>query len=294
MDSPGSRFRQAIRDEHPLQVAGTINPYCAILAREAGFRAIYLSGAGVANASCGLPDLGLTTLNDVVTDARRITAAVDLPLLVDVDTGFGNIDETIQEMIRSGAAGVHIEDQLEAKRCGHRPGKRLVSPDEMETRLRRAVVARDDESFVLMARTDAAAVEGLDSAIARARRYVTAGADLIFAEALRTFDEYRRFTSEIQVPVLANITEFGRTPLFTTQELRDVGIRLVLYPLSAFRAMNAAAASVYQRIRADGTQLGVVPLMQTREELYCHLNYYVHERQLDAAFTNGLELKGVS
>jgi glycine hydroxymethyltransferase len=279
--TPGARFRQAVEHERPLQVMGTINAYCALLAREVGFRALYLSGAGVANASRGLPDLGLTTLDDVVTDARRITAAVDLPLLVDIDTGFEDITSTIEEMINAGVAAVHMEDQVEAKRCGHRPGKRLVSTQEMCSRIRAAVQARYDESFVVMARTDAAGVETFDAALDRARRYVDAGADMIFAEALTTLDEYGRFAQAVSVPVLANITEFGRTPLFTAEQLGQAGVRLMLFPLSGFRAMSRAAQHVYRAIRQDGTQQAVVKEMQTRVELYEVLDYYEQERRVD-------------
>ena len=281
--TPGSRFRQALEDERPLMVAGTINAYCALLAQRAGFRAIYLSGAGVANASRGLPDLGMTTLDDVATDARRITAAVDLPLLADIDTGFDDVAATIEAMVDAGVAAVHIEDQIDAKRCGHRPGKRLVTADEMCGRLRAAAAARSDDTFVIMARTDAASVEGLDSAIARAQRYIDAGADMIFAEALASLDEYARFTGAVGVPVLANITEFGRTPMFTADELRSAGVRLMLFPLSAFRAMSRAAESVYRTIRTHRTQRPALDTMQTREELYEVLDYHAHERRLDAA-----------
>ena len=278
----GARFRQAIEQERPLQIAGAINAYCAMLAHRAGFRAIYLSGAGVANASRGLPDLGLTSLDDVLTDARRITRAVDLPLLVDIDTGFDDIASTIEQMIHAGVAAVHMEDQVEAKRCGHRPGKRLVQAEEMCGRIRTAIAARRDDSFVVMARTDAASVEGLDAAMERARRYVDAGADMIFAEALTSLDEYRRFAQAVGVPVLANITEFGRTPMFTTQELDQAGVRMALYPLSAFRAMSAAAIKTYQALRSDGTQKDVLGLMQTREELYDVIGYHEYEKKLDA------------
>ena len=274
--------------ERPLQIVGTINAYCALLARDAGFKAIYLSGAGVANSSFGLPDLGITTLNDVITDASRITAACDLPLLVDADTGFGgafSIGRTVREMIRANVAGIHLEDQVQAKRCGHRPGKALVSSDEMSDRIKAAVDARSDESFVIMARTDAFSSEGLNAAIDRAQAYLSAGADMIFAEAMSTLDDYRAFTSKISVPVLANLTEFGKTPLFTLDEMRQAGIRLVLYPLSAFRAMSAAAQSVYQTIRRDGTPKAEVPKMQTRDELYRVLGYHEFEKKLDALFS---------
>jgi methylisocitrate lyase len=268
---------------------GTVNAYCAKLAERAGFRAFYLSGAGVANASFGLPDLGITTLNDVCEDIRRITQATSLPLLVDADTGWGGafmIARTIREMSRAGAAGCHLEDQVQAKRCGHRPGKELVSAVEMSDRIKAAVDARTDSSFVIMARTDAHASEGLKAAIERSQAYVAAGADMIFAEALTTLDEYRQFTAALgeKVPVLANITEFGKTPLFTVNELGGAGVRLVLYPLSAFRAMSKAATTVYETIRAQGTQKEVTGLMQTRTELYDVLNYHSYEQKLDALF----------
>lgn len=278
----GERFRTAIDAECPLQVAGTVNAMCALLAERAGFRAIYLSGSGIASASHGLPDLGVTTLDDVLEDARRITAATELPLLVDADTGWGStpmIQRTVRELIRGGAAGLHLEDQVDAKRCGHRPGKQLVSAAEMIDRLKAALDARTDPAFVIMARTDAVAGEGVDAAIDRANQYVEAGADMIFAEALTSLDEYRRFTAAVCVPVLANVTEFGRTPLFTVDELRDVGVRLALYPLSAFRAMNAAAARVYQTLRTAGTQSELIDSMQTRDELYDLLDYYAKEQQ---------------
>jgi methylisocitrate lyase len=262
-----------LRAERPLQVAGVIHAYAAILAESAGFRALYLSGAGVANASFGLPDVGLTTLGDVLTEVRRITSATNLPLLVDADTAWENPRRAVREMIRAGAAGIHLEDQVAAKRCGHLAGKQLVKPAQMVARLKAAVSGRTDSSFVIMARTDAAAVEGLDAAIMRAKLYRDAGADMIFAEALTTLDEYRKFTRAITIPVLANITEFGRTPLFTTRELKSAGVRLVLYPLSAFRAMNAAALKVYRTIRADGTQRRAVKQMQTRAALYELLGY---------------------
>jgi methylisocitrate lyase len=285
--SPGARFRLAVNSERPLQIPGTINAYSALLAQRAGFRALYLSGAGVANASHGLPDLGMTTLDDVLTDARRITAATDLPLLVDADTGWGgafSIGRAVRELSRAGVAALHLEDQVAAKRCGHRPGKQLVTAPEMCDRLRAAVDARPEPGFVIMARTDAAASEGVSGAIQRAQAYVAAGADMIFAEALRSLEEYRTFTSAISAPVLANITEFGQTPLFTVEELRGAGIAMVLYPLSAFRAMSAAANAVYQAIRTDGTQRGVVDRMQTRTELYDVLGYESYERKLDALF----------
>lgn len=285
--SAGARFRAAVEAERPLQVVGAINASSAMLAERVGFRALYLSGAGVANASFGLPDLGMTTLNDVCEDVRRITQATPLPLLVDADTGWGGafmIARTVRELARAGAAGCHLEDQVQAKRCGHRPGKALVTSDEMCDRIRAAVDGRTDDSFVVMARTDALAGEGLDAAIERAQRYVAAGADMIFAEALQTLDQYTRFTREVNVPVLANITEFGKTPLFTVDELRGAGVRLVLYPLSAFRAMNKAAEAVYAAIRTRGTQASVVDSMQTRAELYELLNYHAFEAKLDELF----------
>ncbi len=271
--SAGMRLRAALRAETPLQLAGVIHAYAAILAESAGFRAIYLSGAGVANASYGLPDIGLTTRDDVLLDVRRITAASSLPLLVDVDTGWDNPKQTVRDMIRAGAAGIHLEDQVAAKRCGHLPGKRLVSSKAMVARLKAAVAGKTDPQFVIMARTDAAGVEGIDAAIERAKLYRDAGADLIFAEALTTLAEYQKFTRAVKIPVLANITEFGKTPLFTTRELKSAGVQLVLYPLSAFRAMNAAALRTYRVIRRDGTQKRIVPHMQTRAELYAFLGY---------------------
>lgn len=290
--SPGQQFREATDAERPLQVVGAINAYSALLAAGAGFRAIYLSGAGVANASFGLPDLGVTSLNDVCEDASRITAATGLPLLVDADTGWGaafSIARTTRDLIRAGAAGMHLEDQVQAKRCGHRPGKELVSAEEMSDRIRAAVDARTDPGFVIMARTDAHAGEGQQAAIDRASAYVEAGADMIFAEALTTLDEYRQFTRALAVPVLANITEFGRTPLFTTAELRDAGVRLVLYPLSAFRAMSRAAIETYGAIRRDGSQQAAVERMQTRAELYEVLGYHAYEQKLDELFSRGRE-----
>jgi methylisocitrate lyase len=287
IESAGARLRAALEHERPLQVVGAVNAYAALLAQSAGFRAVYLSGAGVANASFGLPDLGITSLDDVCEDVRRITSASDLPLLVDADTGWGgafNIARTCRQLIKSGAAGMHLEDQVAAKRCGHRPGKELVPAQEMVDRIKSAVDARTDAQFVLMARTDAHAVEGQQAAVDRALKYVEAGADMIFAEALTTLDEYRQFTSAVNVPVLANITEFGKTPLFTTQELASVGVRLVLYPLSAFRAMSKAALEVYGAIRRDGTQKSVVPLMQTRADLYDKLGYLDYEKKLDELF----------
>jgi methylisocitrate lyase len=282
--SPGAALWQALELEHPLQVAGTINAYCALLAERAGFRAIYLSGAGVANASFGLPDLGATTLAEVCEDARRITGATDLPLLVDADTGWGAelmVGRTVRELIRAGAAGCHLEDQVAPKRCGHRPGKQLVEPAEMIDRIKAAVDARTDRRFAVIARTDAHAVEGLPGALERSVRYAEAGADMIFAEALTTLDEYRRFSSTLDVPVLANITEFGKTPLFTLDELRSAGVAIALYPLTAFRAMSAAAARAYACLRSKGTQQSLVESLQTREQLYDILGYHDHEEHLN-------------
>lgn len=287
LPSPGARFRAALAAERPLQIAGTINAYSALLAQRAGFRALYLSGAGVANASYGLPDLGMTSLDDVLVDARRITSRVELPLLVDIDTGWGhafNIARTIRELARAGVAAAHIEDQVAAKRCGHRPGKELVATDEMCDRIRAAADAKTDPDFVLVARTDAAASEGVPAAIARAQAYLAAGADMIFAEALTTLDDYRQFTAAVKAPVLANLTEFGKTPLFTVADMRAAGVAMVLYPLSAFRAASAAAANVYQTIRRDGTQQAAVPTMQTRAELYDVLDYHAYEQKLDQLF----------
>jgi methylisocitrate lyase len=286
----GTIFRAALALEKPLQIVGTINAYCALLAKQAGYKALYLSGAGIANASYGIPDLGITSLPDVLEDARRIRGCVDLPLLVDIDTGFGsafNIARTIRDMIRAGVSAVHMEDQVQAKRCGHRPGKALVSPDEMVDRIKAAVDARSDPDFVIMARTDALAIEGLEAAISRAQRYVEAGADMIFFEGARELAQYKAITDVCQRPVLANITEFGLTPLFSKQELADVGISLILYPLSAFRAMSQAALNVYQSIREVGTQKFVIDQMQTREELYQVLNYHSYERKLDELFAKG-------
>jgi methylisocitrate lyase len=285
--SAGARFRAALAHERPLQVVGTVNAFSALLAERAGFRSIYLSGAGVANASFGLPDLGITSLNDVCEDVRRITSATDLPLLVDADTGWGaafNISRTVADLIRSGAAGCHLEDQVQAKRCGHRPGKALVSSDEMVDRIKAAVDGRTDANFVIMARTDAHAVEGQQAAIDRAESYVEAGADMIFAEALNQLDEYSQFTHAVKVPVLANITEFGATPLYTVEELASADVAIALYPLSAFRAMNKAALGVYQALRRDGSQKAVVGTMQTRAELYEYLGYHDYETKLDALF----------
>ena len=286
--SAGARFREALRSERPLQIPGAINANHALLARRAGFRAIYLSGGGVAAGSLGLPDLGITTLDDVLTDVRRITDACDLPLLVDVDTGFGpsafNVARTTRSLIKAGAAAMHIEDQVGAKRCGHRPGKEIVATQEMVDRVKAAVDARTDEQFVVMARTDALAVEGLEAAVARARACVEAGADAIFPEAALTLDAYRQFADAVDVPILANITEFGQTPLFSVDELRDAGCAMVLYPLSPFRAMNKAAQGVYETLRRDGTQRAVVDTMQTRAELYDAIGYWERERKLDELF----------
>ncbi|HUN27672.1 MAG TPA: methylisocitrate lyase [Steroidobacteraceae bacterium] len=285
--SAGARLRAALDTERPLQIVGVVNAYAALLARTAGFRAAYVSGAGVANGSFGLPDLGITSLAEVCEDVRRITGATDAPVLVDADTGFGsafNIARTLRELARAGAAGLHLEDQVQAKRCGHRPGKALVPAAEMVDRLKAAVDARADASFVVMARTDAHAVEGQQAALERAARYVEAGADMIFAEALTSLEEYREFTARVPVPVLANLTEFGKTPLFTVAELAGAGVRLVLYPLSAFRAMSRAALEVYRTIRHDGTQRASLPLMQTREELYQVLGYHAYEQKLDQLF----------
>ena len=283
----GSEFRKAVEREIPLQLVGVVNAYCALLAERAGFRGLYLSGAGVANASFGLPDLGITTLNDVCEDVRRVTGATSLPLLVDADTGWGsafNNGRTIRELDRAGAAGCHLEDQELAKRCGHRPNKAVVSCDEMVDRIKAAVDARPADEFVIMARTDAVASEGLQAGIDRACAYVAAGADMIFAEALQTLADYRQFTRSVSAPVLANITEFGKTPLFTVEELREVGVRLILYPLSAFRAMSAAAARTYGAIRSAGTQQAMVAKMQTRRDLYDILNYHTFEEKLDELF----------
>lgn len=287
--SAGERFRQALAHENPLQIVGAINANHALLAQQAGFRAIYLSGGGVAAGSLGLPDLGINTLDDVLTDVRRITDVCGLPLLVDADTGFGpsafNIARTVKSLIKFGAAAMHIEDQVGAKRCGHRPGKEIVSREEMVDRIKAAVDARTDPGFFIIARTDAIAVEGIDAAIDRARACVEAGADGVFAEAATDLDTYRRFAAAVGVPLLANITEFGATPLFTVDELRSAGVAMALYPLSAFRAMNKAAQTVYQAIRRDGTQRAVLPLMQTRAELYASIGYHEYEQRLDALFS---------
>lgn len=285
--SAGARLRRAVNRERPLQVVGVINAYAARLAEACGFEALYVSGGGVAAGSCGLPDLGITTMDDVLTDVRRVTDASALPVLVDIDTGWGgalNIARTIRAMAKAGAAGVHIEDQVQQKRCGHRPGKSIVSKEEMVDRIKAAVDARTNPELVIMARTDALAVEGIDAAIERARLCVEAGADMVFPEAVPTLDHYRRFVEAVGVPVLANITEFGKTPLFTVEELRTASVALVLYPLSAFRAMNAAALRVFAAIRGEGTQQHVLDLMQTREELYRLLGYHDFERKLDELF----------
>lgn len=287
--SAGVRFWQVLEAEKPLQVVGTINAYSALLAEKAGFRAIYLSGAGVANASFGLPDLAMTTLGDVCEDIRRISYATDLPLLVDADTGWGGafmIGRTVREMIRAGAAACHIEDQVGVKRCGHRPGKALVDTAEMTDRIKAAVDGRSDDKFTIMARTDAHAVEGQQAALDRSSAYVQAGADMIFAEALTSLDEYQQFTSAIDVPVLANLTEFGKTPMFTTEELATAGVSLALYPLSAYRAMSKAAEDVYETLRRDGTQKAVIDNMQTRDELYDVLGYHEYEDKLDQLFAD--------
>jgi methylisocitrate lyase len=285
--SAGKKFRNALEANSPLQIVGAINAYCAMLAQNAGHKAIYLSGAGVANASYGLPDLGITSLNDVIADVERISNASDIPLLVDIDTGWGgafNIAKSIQMMEKAGAAAVHIEDQVSQKRCGHRPNKAIVSQQEMADRIKAAVDARVDPDFVIMARTDALAVEGMDSAIARAVACVEAGADAIFPEAMLELDQYRQFVDAVKVPVLANITEFGATPLFNCKELADSGVAMVLYPLSAFRAMSKAALDVYQTIAINGDQTACVDKMQTRTELYEVLGYHVFEEKLDALF----------
>lgn len=283
----GNKLREALKQNNPLQILGVINAYSAMQAQRSGAKALYLSGAGVANASIGLPDLGMTNLEDVCIDVRRITAASDLPLLVDADTGWGgafNIARTIKELTRAGAAGCHIEDQVSQKRCGHRPNKELVSKEEMSDRIKAALDGRIDSSFVIMARTDAHASEGQKAAIERAQAYVEAGADMIFAEAIHTLEEYKQFTDSIKVPVLANITEFGKTPYFSVEELRSVGISMVLYPLSAFRAMNKAALEVFQDIIQNGTQKASIAKMQTREELYEMLGYHSFEEKLDKLF----------
>ena len=283
--SPSAAFKKALVEESPLQIIGTINANHALLAKRAGYRAIYLSGGGVAAGSMGVPDLGITTLEDVLTDVRRITNICDTPLLVDADTGFGtsafNIARTVKDLIKAGAAAMHIEDQVGAKRCGHRPNKEVVSTSEMVDRIKAAVDARTDDNFSIMARTDAIAIEGVDAAIERVQAYIAAGADLIFPEAIRTLDDYKKFSAAVSKPILANITEFGLTPLFTRDELGANGVSMILYPLSAFRAMNKAAENVYETIRKEGTQAKVIDTMQTREELYERINYYEYEKTLD-------------
>ena len=285
--SQGAKFRQALKDNNPLQIVGAINAYCAMLAQDAGHKAIYLSGGGVANASYGLPDLGITSLNDVITDVERISNASEIPLLVDIDTGWGgafNIARTIKAMEKAGAAAVHLEDQVAQKRCGHRPNKAIVSQAEMVVRVKAAVDARTDDDFVIMARTDALAVEGMDSAIERAIACVEAGADAIFPEAINELGQYKHFADAVKVPIIANITEFGQTPLFNCEELAGQGVGMVLYPLSAFRAMSKAALDVYQTIAINGDQKAVVDKMQTRMELYEVLGYHAYENKLDALF----------
>jgi methylisocitrate lyase len=284
-ESAGAKFKSVLQEEKPLQIVGAINANHALLAKRAGYRAIYLSGGGVAAGSLGVPDLGITTLEDVLTDVRRITGVCDLPLLVDADTGFGpsafNIGRTVKELIKAGAAAMHIEDQVQAKRCGHRPNKEIVSKGEMVDRIKAAVDARTDSDFCIMARTDSIAIEGLDAAIERSLAYIEAGADLVFPEAIRDLESYKKFATAVGKPILANITEFGLTPLFTRDELGASGVGMILYPLSAFRAMNKAAENVYEAIRRDGTQAGVIDAMQTREELYERINYYEYEKALD-------------
>ncbi|BDA93997.1 methylisocitrate lyase [Citrobacter portucalensis] len=288
LHSPGLAFRAALTKENPLQIVGTINANHALLAQRAGYQAIYLSGGGVAAGSLGLPDLGISTLDDVLTDIRRITDVCPLPLLVDADIGFGssafNVARTVKSISKAGAAALHIEDQIGAKRCGHRPNKAIVSKEEMVDRIRAAVDARTDPNFVIMARTDALAVEGLEAAIDRAQAYVEAGADMLFPEAITELEMYRQFADAVQVPILANITEFGATPLFTTDELRSANVAMALYPLSAFRAMNRAAEKVYNVLRQEGTQKNVIDIMQTRNELYESINYYQFEEKLDALY----------
>jgi len=286
--SAGEKFRQAVRDEKPLQVIGAINANHALMAKRVGYRAIYLSGGGLAAGSLGMPDLGISNLDDALTDIRRITDVCDLPLLVDVDTGFGasafNVARTTRSVIKAGAAAMHIEDQVGAKRCGHRPGKELVSKDEMADRIKAAVDARTDASFVIMARTDALANEGLDAAVSRTISYVEAGADMIFPEAVPSIEMYSKFADAVKVPILANITEFGKSPLFTVDELRSAGVGIVLYPLTAFRAMNKAALRAYETVRRQGTQKSLIAEMQTREELYDIIGYHAYEKKLDELF----------
>ena len=289
--SAGARFRKALSEEKPLQIIGTINANHALMAKRVGYRAIYLSGGGVAAGSLGMPDLGISGLEDVLIDIRRITDVCDLPLLVDVDTGFGasafNVARTTRSLIKAGAAAMHIEDQVGAKRCGHRPGKELVSADEMADRIKSAVDARTDPNFVVMARTDALASEGLEKSIQRSVKYVEAGADMIFPEAVMDLPTYKKFAEAVKAPVLANITEFGKSPMFTVDELRSANVAIVLYPLSAFRAMNKAAQRVYEEVRKKGTQKGLLGEMQTREELYEVINYHSYEKKLDELFTRG-------
>ena len=289
--SAGRRFREALSQEQPLQIVGTINAYHALMAKRVGYRAIYLSGGGVAAGSLGMPDLGISNLDDVLTDIRRITDVCDLPLLVDVDTGFGasafNVARTVKSLIKFGAAAMHIEDQVGAKRCGHRPGKELVAKEEMVDRIKAAVDARTDPSFAIMARTDALANEGLERAIERMKAYVDAGADMAFPEAITDLPMYRKVADAVKVPILANITEFGKSPLFTVEELRSAGVAMILYPLTAFRAMNKAALKVYETLREAGTQKNVIGDMQTREELYDILNYHSYEKKLDELFSRG-------
>ncbi len=287
LSSAGARFRAALEQERPLQVAGAVSAYAGRLAQSAGFRALYVSGGGVAASSCGIPDLGITSLEDVLVDVRRLTDATELPVLVDADTGWGgafNVARTVRALEKAGAAAMHLEDQVQQKRCGHRPGKAIVSKEEMVDRIKAAVDARRDPAFAIMARTDALAVEGLEPALERARLCVEAGADLIFPEAVTSLEQYRRFADALDAPVLANLTEFGATPLFTTEQLAGAGVRLALYPLSAFRAMSAAALAVYRALRQEGTQRSVVDRMQTRQELYEHLDYHSFERKLDLLF----------
>jgi methylisocitrate lyase len=289
--SAGARFREALKEERPLQIIGTICANHALMAKRAGYRAIYLSGGGVAAGSLGMPDLGISNLDDVLTDIRRITDVCELPLLVDVDTGFGasafNVARTARSLIKFGAAAMHIEDQVGAKRCGHRPGKELVSKEEMSDRIKAAVDARTDSGFVVMARTDALAAEGLERALERARAYVEAGADMIFPEAITELAMYKKFAAAVRVPILANITEFGKTPLFTVDELRSADVAMALYPLTAFRAMNKAALKVYETVRKTGTQQALLPEMQTREELYDVIGYHDYEKKLDELFARG-------
>ena len=287
-NSPGNKFRTAIKEESPLQVMGAITAYAGLMAKRTGYKALYLSGGGVAANSLGMPDLGISSMEDVLTDARRIVEATDMPLLVDIDTGWGgafNIARTIKSCIRTGIAAVHMEDQVGQKRCGHRPGKEVVTLAEMVDRVKAAVDARTDESFVIMARTDAAAVEGIDAAIERACAYVEAGADMIFPEAMKTLDDYRRFKLAVKVPILANLTEFGSTPFFTTDELRDAGVDIALYCCGAYRAMNKAALNFYETVRREGTQKNIIDTLQSRDDLYNFLNYHSYEEKLDALFS---------